>query len=205
VPLSASAILLLITLAAPPQRLATAGAPGVAAEVVAAFVDEVRTLAGPDWELRVEGQVISLAHTFSGRVPNSRGARIERGTYRLVLTVSPLLEGSAQRAQLAAALKRERNLWRGVEMFDCDEKEFGDHYIDGLCFRPRTEAQRKSESAYRDARERLLKVPQYYRSNAFAVAMREHDGEPTDARCGAACEAVAKKLAAALTAYPSPP
>jgi hypothetical protein len=203
VALSGSSILLLLALAASPRRPATASSQEVAAELVAAFANEVRTLAGPDWELRVEGQVISLSHTFSGQVPNAPGEQIERGTYRLVLTVSPFLDDEAQRARLTAALKHERGLWRGVEKLGCDGMEFSDHYIDGLCFRPRTEAQRKAESANRDARERPLKVPQHHRSDVFAVAMRGYDGEPTDARCGAACEAVAKKVASVLTDYPS--
>ena len=79
--------------------------------------------------------------------------------------------------------------------------EFNDHDLDGLCFRPRSDAQKRRVTAYRAARDRWLNVPRFHRSKDFAVRLRTSHPELTDGPCQP-CVALTKKVAAVLTAYP---
>jgi len=132
-------------------------------------------------------------------------APTETETMQLTVTidvvVSPYLDEAKQHALLGAALKRERQLWRSVRALECEGKDFSDHYVDGLCFRAKSDGQKRRVAAYRKAREHWLNVPRYHHGEDFAVTVRVHRPEPTDGYCGDVCDAMERNVAALLVPY----
>ncbi len=178
-------------------------APAVPMERVAVLAEQIRAVAGEGVRVSQSGTVIRCALELRVAVPSSFAATAELRTFAVTAEAVPYLDDVTQRARLAATAKAERAAWRGVAALVCDGKEFSDHYLDGLCFRTRTAAQARKVSAYREAREALLAVPRHHAGNQFAVVLRIEDGEPTDGRCGSACDELQARVAALLIAYPA--
>lgn len=182
--------------------IAVAPARAAPADPVAAFALEVQGIAGAPWRVSHAQSTITLSRELVGDVPGApAGGSAETGRYTIVLTIEPYVDAAAQRKRLTAAQKREAALRRDVARFTCREKSFADHYVDGLCFHTTREQDERRVLAYRKARDVLSNVPRYHRGSDFAVAIRTKDGEPTDARCGKACDDVAEKIATVLEAY----
>ena len=168
---------------------------------IAAFVEELVALAGPETRLTRDGNTIRLSRDVLVQPANAPSASgLERHAFVLALTVSAVLDEKAQRARLQRALALERAAWKTVASLQCDGMEFSDRYVDGLCFRAKGPAQEKRVAASRAARDAWLAVPRFHREADFSVTMRPHRPELT-AGC-ADCDAREAKVAAALTAYP---
>ncbi len=176
--------------------------PTVASEeVVAALAEELQHAAGKEWALHRDRDTFTLAMEIQVLPMGafSRDSR-ETRTYRIVVALGPYLTAAAQRAALDAGTKKERTLWGTVARLECSEKQFDDHYEDGLCFRAKTDAEQRRVAAYRQARSQLAAVPRFHRAAAFAVSVRQEEPQLTSGAC-VACRAAADKLRALFTPY----
>lgn len=178
----------------PPPTVLTEGG-------MTAFTDELRNVA-VGWNLQPSGDTVVVQREFLTHPMNAATMNdVDRQTFTLTVTISPYLKDAAQRARLAKELKAERAAWRLVEKLECDGMEFNDHFIDGFCFRAKTDEQERRVATWRAARDRWLAVPRFHRGQEFSVALRGGGIELADGPCRD-CKELERKISALLTAYP---
>jgi hypothetical protein len=184
------------------DRMASTDSGLPAADSSARLAELIRGVLLPGWHIRRDDNVIRVSGEVTTRPPSAApGSATERHTYDVVVTTLPALDNETQRQQLGSAEKLERQLWRSVAKLECDGKEFSDHYVDGLCFRTKTDVQERRVAAYRRARTALEDVPRHHFGPDLAVSVRVHGPEPTDGACSE-CGEMARRIELLLSPYP---
>lgn len=186
----------------PPGKVASTGSDLPTSDSAERLAELIRGVLLPGWFIQRDGNVIRVSGEVTTSPPSSASASaIERHTYGVVVTTLPALDNETQHQQLASAEKLERQLWRSVSKLQCDGKEFSDHYVDGLCFRTKTDSQERRAIAYRRARTAHEDVPRHHFGDC-AVRVHVHGPEPTDGACSE-CGEMARRIELLLSPYPT--